>query len=119
MSRTLAASPVELVQGSLDIIVLKTLSWQPMHGFGIARWIQQTTDDVLQVEEGSLYPSLYRMENKGWVKSEWRITENNRRAKYYRLTAAGRRQLSDQTANWETFVKAMAKVLRSTAPQTA
>jgi PadR family transcriptional regulator, regulatory protein PadR len=115
MSRT----PVDLVQGSLDIIVLKTLSWQPMHGFGIARWIQQTTDDVLQVEEGSLYPSLYRMENKGWVKSEWRITENNRRAKYYRLTAAGKRQLAEQTATWETFVKAMAKVLRSNAPQPA
>ena len=115
----MARSAIDLVQGSLDIIVLKTLSWQPMHGFGIARWIQQTTDDVLQVEEGSLYPSLYRMENKGWVKSDWRITENNRRAKYYRLTAAGRRQLADQTANWETFVKAMAKVLRSSAPQPA
>src|SRR6266550_2478558 len=103
----MAGSAIDLVQGSLDIIVLKTLSWQPMHGFGIARWIQQTTDDVLQVEEGSLYPSLYRMENKGWVKSGWRITENNRRAKYYRLTAAGRRQLADQSANWEAFVKAM------------
>jgi transcriptional regulator len=113
------ASTVDLIQGSLDIIVLKTLSWQPMHGFGIARWIQQTTDDVLQVEEGSLYPSLYRMENRGWVKAEWRITENNRRAKYYRLTAPGRRQLADQTANWETFVKAMAKVLRTNAPQPA
>ena len=107
---------VELVQGSLDIIVLKTLSWQPMHGFGIARWIQQTTDDVLQVEEGSLYPSLYRMENKGWVKAEWRITENNRRAKYYRLTAAGKRQLTDQSENWETFVVAMTKILRSSTP---
>jgi PadR family transcriptional regulator, regulatory protein PadR len=111
----MAGPPIDLVQGSLDIIVLKTLSWQPMHGFGIARWIQQTTDDVLQVEEGSLYPSLYRMENKGWVKSDWRITENNRRAKYYRLTAAGRRQLADQTASWETFVRAMAKVLRASA----
>jgi PadR family transcriptional regulator, regulatory protein PadR len=112
-------SPVDLVQGSLDIIVLKTLSWQPMHGFGIARWIQQTTEDVLQVEEGSLYPSLYRMENRGWLKSEWRITENNRRAKYYRLTAPGRRQLAEQSANWETFVTAMSRVLRSTAPQPA
>jgi transcriptional regulator len=115
----LRVNAVILVQGSLDIIVLKTLSWQPMHGFGIARWIQQTTDDVLQVEEGSLYPSLYRMENKGWVKSEWRITQNNRRAKYYRLTAAGKRQLADQSANWETFATAMYKILRSTAPQTA
>src|SRR4051812_23147606 len=93
---------VDLLQGSLDVIVLKTVSWQPMHGFGIARAIQRLTDDVLQVEEGSLYPSLYRMENKGWVKAEWRITENNRRAKYYRLTAAGRKQLADQTATWET-----------------
>src|SRR3954452_953421 len=107
------------MQGSLDVIVLKTLSWQPMHGFGIARWIQRATDDVLQVEEGSLYPSLYRMENKGWVKSEWCITENKRRAKYYRLTAAGKRQLADQSANWETFVKAMSKILRSAAPQPA
>jgi PadR family transcriptional regulator PadR len=115
----MARPALDLIQGSLDIIVLKTISWQPMHGFGIARWIQQTTDDLLQVEEGSLYPSLYRMENKGWVRSEWRITENNRRAKYYRLTAAGRRQLADQSENWETFVKVMAKILRANAPQPA
>src|ERR1700755_239280 len=107
----MARTSVDLLQGTLDLIVLKSLSWGPMHGFGLSRWIQQTTDEVLQVEEGSLYPSLYRMENKGWVKSDWRITENNRRAKYYRLTAAGKRQLAEQTATWETFVKAMAKVL--------
>src|ERR1043165_2568569 len=83
---------VTLMQGSLDILLLKTLSWGPMHGFGIARWIQRITDDALQLEEGTLYPALYRMENRGWVKAEWGITENNRRAKYYRLTAAGRRQ---------------------------
>lgn len=106
---------VDLLQGSLDIIVLKTLSWQPMHGFGIARWIQQITDDVLQVEEGSLYPSLYRMENKGWVKADWRITENRRRAKYYRLTPAGRRQLAEQMATWDTFAGAMTKILRAAA----
>lgn len=108
---------IDLLQGSLDVIVLKTLSWQPMHGFAIARWIQRTTDDALQVEEGSLYPSLYRMENKGWVKGEWRITENNRRAKYYRLTAAGRRQLNQSTESWEAFAQAMTKIL--TAPQPA
>jgi len=112
-----SAAPIDLLQGSLDVIVLKTLSWQPMLGFGIARWIQRVTDDVLQVEEGSLYPSLYRMENKGWLRSEWRITENKRRAKYYRLTAAGRRQLSESTDTWEIFVKAMTKIL--TAPQPA
>jgi transcriptional regulator len=87
-------SSVDVLQGSLDLLVLKTLSWGPMHGFGIARWLRQLTDDVLQVEEGSLYPALYRMDNRGWIKSEWRLTENNRRAKYYRLTAAGRRQFA-------------------------
>jgi PadR family transcriptional regulator PadR len=109
---------VDLLQGSLDVIVLKTLSWQPMHGFGIARWIQRVTGDVLQVEEGSLYPALYRMENKGWVKAEWRTTENNRRAKYYRLTAAGRKQLTEYATTWSTFAAAMGKIMRAT-PRTA
>jgi transcriptional regulator len=109
---------VDLLQGSLDVIVLKTLSWQPMHGFGIARWIQRVTDDAFQVEEGSLYPALYRMENKGWVKADWRVTENNRRAKYYRLTAAGRRRLVEATETWDTFALAMTKIMRS-APQPA
>ena len=105
---------IDLLQGSLDVIVLKTLSWQPMHGFGIARWIQRVTDDVLQVEEGSLYPSLYRMENKGWVKGEWRITENNRRAKYYRLTAAGKRRLAEEAETWTLFSGAMTKIMHAT-----
>ena len=109
---------IDLLQGSLDVIVLKTLSWQPMHGFGIARWIQHVTDDVLQVEEGSLYPALYRMENKGWVKAEWGTTENNRRAKYYRLTAAGRRQLAQSSNTWQVFAEAMSKIMRA-APQPA
>jgi transcriptional regulator len=114
----MARTSVDLLQGSLDVIVLKTLSWQPMHGFGIARWIQRVTDDALQVEEGSLYPSLYRMENKGWVKAEWRVTENNRRAKYYRLTPAGRRQLAQAAETWDTFASAMSKIMRA-APQIA
>jgi PadR family transcriptional regulator PadR len=105
---------IDLLQGSLDVIVLKTLSWQPMHGFGIARWIQRVTDDVLRVEEGSLYPSLYRMENKGWVKADWRTTENNRQAKYYRLTAAGRKQLAQSATTWSTFAEAMGKIMRAT-----
>lgn len=109
---------VDLLQGSLDVIVLKTLSWQPMHGFGIARWIQRVTDDVLQVEEGSLYPSLYRMENKGWVKAEWRTTENNRQAKYYRLTAAGRKKLAQSATTWQSFAEAMSKIMTAT-PQRA
>jgi len=109
------ASSLDLLQGSLDVIVLKTLSWQPMHGFGIARWIQRVTDDAFQVEEGSLYPALYRMENKGWVKAEWGTTENNRRAKYYRLTAAGRRQLVQSSDTWQRFSEAMGKIMRAAA----
>jgi transcriptional regulator len=107
-------SSVDVLQGSLDLLVLKTLSWGPMHGFGIARWLRQLTDDVLQVEEGSLYPALYRMDNRGWIKSEWRLTENNRRAKYYRLTAAGRRQFAAESGEWLRFAGAMSKVLRAT-----
>lgn len=103
--------PIELHQGTLDVIVLQTLRWQPMHGFGIARWIQQVTADVLQIEEGTLYPALYRMENRGWLAGEWRLTENNRRAKYYRLTATGRRQLATQARRWEMFAGAMAKIM--------
>jgi transcriptional regulator len=102
---------VDLLQGSLDVIVLKTLSWQPLHGFGIARWIQHVTKDALQVEEGSLYPALYRMENKGWIKAEWRLTENKRRAKYYRLTPAGKRQLAAASATWDTFADAMTRIM--------
>jgi transcriptional regulator len=105
---------VGLLQGSLDLLVLKTLSWQPMHGFGIARWIQRLTDDALQVEEGSLYPALYRLENRGLVKAEWRLTENNRRAKYYRLTATGKRRLAQEADSWQRFTAAVGKVLQAT-----
>jgi PadR family transcriptional regulator, regulatory protein PadR len=114
----MAAPPIDLLQGSLDVIVLKTLSWQPMHGFGIARWIQQMSDDALQIEEGTLYPALYRLENRGLVKAEWRMTENKRRAKYYRLTAAGRRQLTQHTERWEAFASVMSRIL-SAATQPA
>src|SRR2546423_2939658 len=106
--------PVVLLQGTLDVIVLKTLSWGPMHGYAVARWIQQITDDVLRVEEGSLYPALYRMETRGWVKASWGLTANNRRAKYYRLTAAGRRQLVEQTDSWSVFSLALGKILSAT-----
>ena len=105
---------VALLQGSLDLLVLKTLSWQPMHGFGIARWLERLTDDALQVEEGTLYPALYRLENKGLVKAEWALTENKRRAKYYRLTAAGRRRLAEEADAWQRFATAIGKVLQAT-----
>ncbi|HEY4130717.1 MAG TPA: PadR family transcriptional regulator [Gemmatimonadaceae bacterium] len=100
-----------LLQGTLDFIVLKTLSWGPMHGFAIARWIQQTTENILNVEEGSLYPALYRMENREWIKAQWAITENGRRAKYYKLTAAGKKQLAVESAQWGTLSQAIAKIM--------
>ena len=92
------AGTLDLLQGTLDLLVLKTLSWGPAHGYAVARWIQQLTGDVLQVGEGSLYPALHRLEERGWIESEWRRSENNRRAKFYRLTPAGRRQLTAETA---------------------
>jgi len=106
-----ARSPIDLLQGTLDLIVLKTLSWGPMHGFGVARWIQLTTRDALQVEEGSLYPALYRMENRGWIKAQWALTENGRRAKYYRLTSAGRRQLTAETEAWNELTSAIGRIM--------
>ena len=102
---------VDLLQGTLDLIVLKALSWKPMHGFGLARWIQLTTDSVLQVEEGSLYPALYRMENRGWIKASWALTENGRNAKYYKLTATGRRQLVLETQSWDQLTGAIGKIM--------
>jgi PadR family transcriptional regulator PadR len=110
----MAEATVNLLQGSLDLLVLKTLSWQPMHGFGIARWLQRLSDDALQVEEGSLYPALYRLENRKLVKAEWGVTENNRRAKYYRLTGAGRRKLVQEADTWQRFTSAVGKVLQAT-----
>ena len=112
----MARSSVDLLQGTLDLIVLKALSWGPMHGFGLARWIQRTTEDVLQVEEGSLYPALYRMENRGWIKAQWALTENGRRAKYYKLTALGRRQLASESETWKQLSGAIGKILTAGEP---
>ena len=105
--------PLDLLQGTLDLLVLKTLSWGPAHGYSVARWIQELTDDVLQIGEGSLYPALHRLEEQGWVESEWRRSENNRKAKFYRLTTAGRGQLRAESATWTTFAGAIAKVLKA------
>jgi transcriptional regulator len=109
---------VDLLQGTLDLLVLKTLSWGPAHGYSVARWIQQLTEDVLQVGEGSLYPALHRLEERGWVESEWHRSENNRKAKFYRLTAAGRAQLRAEAATWSRFAGAIAKVLEASAQPT-
>jgi transcriptional regulator len=106
-------SSLDLLQGTLDLLVLKTLSWGPAHGYAIARWIERLTGEVLTVGEGSLYPSLHRLEERGWIESEWQLSEKNRRAKFYTLTAKGRAQLRVETATWSRFVDAVAKVLRA------
>ena len=107
---------VELPQGTLETLILKTLSWGPMHGYGIGRWIERTSDSALTVEEGSLYPALYRMEKRGWIEPEWRQTENNRRAKYYVMTAEGRRQLTALTQTWAHLVTSVGRVLQAGTP---
>jgi PadR family transcriptional regulator, regulatory protein PadR len=104
---------VELPQGTLETLVLKTLSWGAMHGYGIGRWIERASENGLTVEEGSLYPALYRMEKRGWLEAEWRQTENNRRAKYYSLTADGRKQLRAQSKSWLHLVDCVGRVLHA------
>jgi transcriptional regulator len=98
-------------------MILKTLTWGPAHGYTIARWIRQVTGDVLQIEEGSLYPALHRMEQRGWIESSWGVSENNRRAKFYRLSARGRQHLNAESPNWLRFATAVGQVLQaSTGP---
>ena len=104
---------IDLLQGTLDMLVLKALSRGPMHGFGVTRWIQQASDDALQVEEGSLYPALYRMEKRGWITSEEGLSENNRKARYYKLTRVGRRQLETESSAWDRLSEAIAKVMQT------
>jgi PadR family transcriptional regulator, regulatory protein PadR len=101
----------DLLQGTLDLLVLKTLELEPMHGWGIAQRIQQISRDVLQVNQGSLYPALHRLEEQGWIRSNWAASENNRQAKYYELTRLGRKQLTDETENWERLSTAVARIL--------
>jgi PadR family transcriptional regulator PadR len=102
----------ELVQGTLPLLILRTLASGANHGFAIARRIQQVSNEVLRVEEGSLYPALHRLEVEGWIESEWRVTANNRNAKYYRLTRSGRKQLERESARWNAIADAIAAVLR-------
>jgi transcriptional regulator len=104
----------DLLQGTLDLLVLRALQLEPMHGFGISVRIRQMSDEVLQVEQGSLYPALYRLEAQGWIKSEWGTSENNRKAKFYELTATGRKQLTAETANWAKLSAAINLVLKAT-----
>ncbi|HEY2848552.1 MAG TPA: PadR family transcriptional regulator [Gemmatimonadaceae bacterium] len=103
--------PSDVVRGTLELLVLKTLTLEPMHGWGISQRIQQMSSGVLEVNQGSLYPALQRLELKGWIDSDWRTTENNRRGKYYRLTAQGRRALGAETANWRRYVSMVDVIL--------
>jgi transcriptional regulator len=105
---------LELVKGTLDILILKSLSWGPMHGYAVSRWIRQTSEEALQIEEGALYPALHRLESKGWLSSEWGVSENNRRAKFYVLTELGRQKLQSETSSWTSFVAAVARILEAT-----
>jgi len=109
----LTKSNTDLLQGTLDVLILKTLVPGAMHGWGIAQRIQQVSQDVLRVNQGSLYPALQRLEQKGWIASEWRTSEANRRAKYYRLTTSGRRALGTETANWRRYVGAVDLILET------
>lgn len=109
----MANARTDLMQGTLELLILKTLAREPMHGYGIVQHIHQTVEDLLKIEDGSLYPALYRMEERGWVKSEWGQSENNRRARFYKLTRVGRKQLDAECANWERVSKAIARILQT------
>lgn len=111
MPRDQLPSQQDVLRGTLDLLVLKTLTLEPMHGWGIAQRIQQLSRDALQVGQGSLYPALQRLEQRGWIDSEWRVTEQNRRARYYRLTSSGRRALGEETESWRRYVAAVEGIL--------
>ena len=105
----------DILRGTLDLLILKGLSWGPAHGYSVARWIEFATRDVLQVGEGSLYPALHRLEERGWIEAEWGVSENNRRAKFYGLTAEGRRQLRAEAASWTRYARAVFAALEAPA----
>jgi PadR family transcriptional regulator, regulatory protein PadR len=107
----MADTDLELIRGTFDLLILKTLSWGPMHGLGILRWIEDVTQNRLQIEEGALYPALHRLEQRRWLDSEWGLTTNSRKAKYYRLTALGRRQLVTELSKWSRYTEAVGMVI--------
>lgn len=112
----MAESNVEVLRGTLDLLILKALSWGPRHGYAVARWIESVTDDVLRIEEGTLYPALYRLENRGWVAAEWGLSEKNRRARFYTLTPKGRAQLCREVDVWRRFAGAVFAALETPRP---
>ena len=103
--------PIDLPQGTLDLLILRTLALEPQHGWGIAERVQQMSSDVLRIQQGSLYPALHRLERRGWIKARWGASDNNRRAKYYELTKAGRRRLADEQESWLKLTAAVAQIL--------
>ncbi|HKA90518.1 MAG TPA: PadR family transcriptional regulator [Haliangiales bacterium] len=108
---------MDVLKGTLDLMILKGLSWGPTHGYGLARWIRSTTQGALEIDDGALYPALHRLEDRGWIFSAWATTENNRKAKYYQLTADGRRQLRTEVTAWQKFAEAMHRIVAAaTAP---
>jgi PadR family transcriptional regulator, regulatory protein PadR len=107
----MARDPLDLLYGSLDMLILRALTWEPMHGYAISSWIRQRTEGVLQIVDAALYKSLHRLERQGFVEGDWGVTEANRRAKFYRLTAAGRRSLREETSAWQQYVSAVHKIL--------
>jgi len=113
------AASLDLLQGTLDLLVLRTLTWGPMHGYSVARMIKERSKSVFLIEEGALYPALHRLERQGYVESEWGLSENNRKAKYYRLTGAGRRELRAETERWTKYAEAVFRVLSATPARAA
>ena len=111
----MAAPDLDLLRGTLDLLILKTLSWGPTHGLAVLRWVEQITGQRLQITEGALYPALHRMEQKGWLGADWGYTERNREAKFYRLTAAGRRQLTAELSKWSRYTEAVNLVITAEA----
>jgi PadR family transcriptional regulator len=107
----MARNALDLLQGTVDVLILRTLSWAPMHGYGVSRWIRERTEGVLGIEDAALYQALHRLERSGWIEAEWGLSENNRRAKFYQLTAEGRKQLRQEAATWRRYAEAVFKVL--------
>jgi PadR family transcriptional regulator len=115
MGEAVADLAVDILRGTLDLLILRALNWGPSHGYAIAAWIERATDDMLAVGEGSLYPALHRLEERGWIGSEWGVSENNRKAKFYALTAKGRAQLRAETAAWTRYARAIFAALEAPA----
>jgi PadR family transcriptional regulator PadR len=108
-----ATTDLDLLQGTLDLLVLKALTWGPRHGYAVAQWLRETTDRTLNIEEGALYTALHRMAKRGWIRAEWGLSESNRKAKFYTLTAAGRKQLRAKSDTWTMYAGAVFRVLRT------